>query len=384
MLKHEIKRKVSAASAVLCYASVYEGSGSVFCTNCGAPIGEGNDFCTACGAPAVPVTPPAAAPVSGVYMASAAATSKPEMPVPASEPAPTISHLKINMPGAETAPVVTPRPVKTESSVASGFFSAAGNLGAETGEPAKPAVTSPTMVSAPSYAPASFAATAPAPSYPSAPAYPASPTYPTTPAYPSAASYTSHPGETAVLDSGGFRDSEPETTVPPVMHYTVNPYERYSEEEASPTPVKRKRKKWPLVLAIVLAALIAAAAAAWFFIPGVQDAILGKQELSFKEDTLTLKVDDKTDLNELLVLNRVDENKVRWESSDTDHKIIRCRDGKITAIGAGTCEIKVFLAENEDVSATIEINVIDPNAPDGQEQSSTEGNDTDSEQSNEN
>ena len=122
----------------------------MFCTNCGAPIEDGNVFCTACGAPAVPAssaapsvpvineTPAPVAyehPAPAAYTAPAPAayappvsvpTSSPEVPAPASEPAPTTSHLKINMPGAETTKVVTPRPVSPESSAAGSFFSAAG------------------------------------------------------------------------------------------------------------------------------------------------------------------------------------------------------------------------------------------------------------------
>ena len=354
----------------------------MFCTNCGAPIESGNAFCTACGAPVAPVVssaapadpviPPAAPSVPPAYETPAVVTApEPEASVSDSEPAPTTAHLKINMPGMEPSAVVTPHVPKAESPAAASFFSAAGSLGAEASDAVRPTAAPAVPASGGSHTAATIAAPSVSPSAPAVPSYPAGP---------AASAYPSAPVVPETFDSGGFRDSEPAAPAAPVVNYTVNPYDRYPESELYAEPPKRKRKIWPLVLVIVIAALIAAAAAAWFLIPGVKDAILGKPELSFKEESVTLKVGEKTDLNEILVFDHVDENKVRWESGDEEHSIIKCRDGKITAIGAGSCEVEVFLAANEDVSATIEIVVVDPDAPSDKDSSeAADGDSADSE-----
>ena len=123
---------------------------------------------------------------------------------------------------------------------------------------------------------------------------------------------------------------------------------------------KRKRKLWPIILILSIVLLLAAAAAVIFFVPKVHDAIFGNPEISFKEDTIKLNIGEKYDLNNVLELEDVDENKIRWEADDEDG-VIKLKDGKIEAVGAGSCEIEVYSTKDENVSDSIEIVVFPSN-----------------------
>ena len=254
-------------------------------------------FCTNCGAPIK----------DGNAFCTACGTpasgAKPKTSVPpsAAEPPVPASHLKIHM---------------SEEAAPSPFFAAAGDLDADAASSPAPAVQ---------------------PEQPVIPR-PASPPPDVPPA--------SAPAE---IDTGGFLDSRP---APPGF---TNPYTAYEASEKRP-----KRKLWPAVLIAVFVLLIAAAAAAWFFIPQVQDAVLGKPEIRFEKEEITLEIGEKTDLNDIVRYERVDENKVRWQTDDEEHTIIKFRDGKVEAIGAGTCEIEVFSPRDDDVSAAIQITVKAP------------------------
>ena len=56
----------------------------------------------------------------------------------------------------------------------------------------------------------------------------------------------------------------------------------------------------------------------------------------------------------------MDENKIRWKTDEGDG-VVNNTDGKIEAIGAGSCEIEVYSAKDEDVGDSIEIIVVAPN-----------------------
>ena len=64
--------------------------------------------------------------------------------------------------------------------------------------------------------------------------------------------------------------------------------------------------------------------------------------------------------NNVLELEDVDENKIRWEADDEDG-VIKLKDGKIEAVGAGSCEIEVYSTKDENVSDSIEIVVFPSN-----------------------
>ena len=299
---------------------------------------EGYAFCSACGArvavsnpaPTAPVTPNVP-PVDGTGYV---------------EPAKTPSHLKMNL-SSDPAPVEARPTYPSHAPAASAFFTEAGNLGPGNDSPRPAAAPSPAAVPYPASSPASGAV----------PYHAAPPAAPPRPAVPYA-------GESAVPTAGGFVESESSPPIAkPAVNYAVNPYDRYLEKEPyeeKPKP-KRKRKRWPIVLVIVLVMLLAAAAAAWFLIPDVQNMILGEPSISFEKDKIELEVGDgKTNLNKLLELERVSKDKIHWECDDDDQSVITMRDGKVTPVGAGSCEVKVYSVSDDDVYDTIKVIVTDP------------------------
>ena len=259
-------------------------------------------FCTNCGAPIKEGN--AFCTVCGTPVSGA----KPKTTVPAAapstahEPSAPASHLKIHM---------------SEEAAPSPFFAAAGDLGADAAPPSAPVMPSEPPVLPRPAAPPPYVPPASAP---------------------------------AEIDTGGFVDSRPASA-----GGVIHPYAAFEASEERPG-----RKLWPVVLIAVSALLIVAAVVAWFFIPQVQDAILGKPEIRFEKEEITLKIGEKTDLNDIVHYERVDENKVRWQTDDEEHAIIKFRDGKVEAIGAGTCEIEVFSPKDDEISATIQITVEAP------------------------
>ena len=254
-------------------------------------------FCTNCGASIKDGN--AFCTVCGAPVSGAKPKTTVPEAVPPSTPEPSApaSHLKIHM---------------SEEAAPSPFFTAAGDLGVDAASPPTPVMPpEPPVVPRPA---------APPPSNP------------------------------AEIDTGGFLDSRPASS-----GGVTNPYAAFETSEERPG-----RKLWPAVLIAAFALLIVAAVVAWFFIPQVQDAILGKPEIRFEKEEITLEIGEKTDLNDIVHYKRVDENKVRWQTDDEEHAIIKFRDGKVEAIGAGTCEIEVFSPRDDDISATIQITVEAP------------------------
>ena len=267
---------------------------------------------------------------------------------PIHEPARPASHLKINMSGEPGAVEIRPTAAASSASPANAFFSEAGSLGAEA--PARPAAPP---------VPTAHPVTPPAPAPVSTP-YTAAPSAHPTPTV-SDVSHTGYTASAAAPESGGFVETNPASPVSaPSAHYAVNPYERYTVEEPYAEKPGRKRKLWPIILILSIVLLLAAASAVIFFVPKVHDAVFGKPEISFKKDTIELKVGESYDLNKDLELEDVDENKIRWEADDEDG-VIKLKDGKVEAIGAGSCEIEVYSAKDEDVGDSIEIIVVAPN-----------------------
>ena len=118
---------------------------------------------------------------------------------------------------------------------------------------------------------------------------------------------------------------------------------------------KKKKKVWPIVLAVVLVALIAAAVCAVLFVPALHDMVFGVEELSFSERRIELCVGDKLDLTDNLEAGKRGESDLNWSSDSKE--VATVKNGVITAVGAGECRITVVDKDHDDVSDTVRVTV---------------------------
>ena len=167
------------------------------------------------------------------------------------------------------------------------------------------------------------------------------------------------------IEKVGDRPAASAVPTPPASYedYIVHP-RPYDAGDYTP-PASPYRKKSNLLLWIIIAILavgIIGTGAALLFVPSVHDAVFGAPTITLANHAAQLQIGDKTDLNELLELERVDANKIGWKSSDP--AVATVRDGKVEAVGPGACDITVYSKRDENVCDTIQITVDAP-APEG-------------------
>ena len=358
----------------------------MFCRKCGTQLLEGSAYCTACGTAVVlpPEQSKEAEDASSnaaslqpeqdsAEVSSAASASRtddlppeeepkgvlkingkkdePKKPASLSEKKPEESAApEAKAEKAEMPPIIVGVPVivvtepvipgKEKSKDSEHFFSAAGNLSGPGG-----AVHAPASISAP--APAHRpAASLGAPSSP--PSIP--PVMKTErPVPPETGGYVDKVSDRPMSSSAPAAPPAMPAYGRPAYSYEPSPYPDEFEEET------KKHNIFLWIIIGILAIGIIGAAFALLFVPDVHNAVFGEPDISFSDTAMQLNVGEKTNLNDVLTLEHVDENKIGWKSSDP--AVATVRDGKVEAVGAGVCEITVYAKQDEDLSDTIQLTV---------------------------
>lgn len=372
----------------------------MFCRKCGTQLLEGSAYCTACGTAVVlppeqskeaedassnaaslpPEQLPAQDSASEPSAASASRTDdlppeeepkgalkingkkeEPKKPASLSEKKPEESAApEAKTEKAEMPPIIVGVPVivvtepvipgKEKSKDSEHFFSAAGNLSGPGG-----AVHAPASISAPAPVHRPAASLGAPSSPPSAP-----PVLNTErPVPPETGGYVDKVSDRPMPSSAPAAPPAMPTYGRPAYSYEPTSYPDELEEET------KKRNIFLWIIIGILAIGLIGAAFALLFVPDVHNAVFGEPDISFSDTAMQLDVGEKTNLNDVLTLEHVDENKIGWKSSDP--AVATVRDGKVEAVGAGVCEITVYAKQDEDLSDTIQLTVGAGDGSDGNE-----------------
>ena len=138
----------------------------------------------------------------------------------------------------------------------------------------------------------------------------------------------------------------PPTQEQPVYGQPMYPY--------APAPAPKKKNTLKIVLPIVLVLLVAAAVAVYFlFFNGTPI-----DEIEFDDASLTLQIGDEHTLAYEITPDDATELELTWKSDDKS--VAAVKDGKVTAVAAGTCTITV--TAESGATDTCEITVKPPMA----------------------
>lgn len=120
------------------------------------------------------------------------------------------------------------------------------------------------------------------------------------------------------------------------------------QQQAVPNPLPEKKHKfWPYIL---ICALIALAVCAVLFIPRVHRMVFGADPITSRVESIELQVGETYDLREQINAGGRAEGELFWSSSNGSIATVS-DDGMVTAVGAGTCEIKVRDADDASAAA---------------------------------